>query len=371
MAWYRTGTASFTNGSTAVTGAGTTWIGNIAAGEALLGPDGRLYEIAAIVSSTSLTLGSTYLGATAATQPYVIAPTQSYLRDLAGSAASLVSTYSASLAALTNGRFGNGAVATPGITFNLDQDTGFWNKAANTLAVSTGGVERAVFDSVGALGLGVSAPAEALHVSKAQAGATLIRVQNDTAGATAYGGYSVYHGATNKLQMLHMSTAYTTANQFVADGSVVNGGGVGGVSIAAANAAGDVRFYSGGVTERMRLSAAGNFGIGRTPTTKLDVNGSIALSSPTAVAVGTYTVLATDSTVRPTVACSLTLPAAASFPGRVLTICNVGAFAITSATANVCPIGSNTAGTAILAATSGKFAQLQSNGTSWITLMAN
>jgi hypothetical protein len=58
MAWYRTGTISLTNGSTAVTGSGTAWISNAAVGEALLAPDGKLYEIANIASDTSITLGS-------------------------------------------------------------------------------------------------------------------------------------------------------------------------------------------------------------------------------------------------------------------------------------------------------------------------
>jgi hypothetical protein len=65
------------------------------------------------------------------------------------------------------------------------------------------------------------------------------------------------------------------------------------------------------------------------------------------------------------------LPAAASFTGRVLYLNNVTAIAVTSASSNVIPLGSNTAGTAILAATAGKFAMIQSNGTNWITMMAN
>lgn len=263
MAWYRTGTASFTNGSAAVTGAGTTWIGNVAVGEALLGPDGRLYEVASIVSNTSLTLGSTYLGTTASAQPYAIPPTQSYLRDLATGAASLVSTYSASLANLNAGKFGSGSAATPGIVFFGDQDTGLWNKAANTLAISTGGVERIVVDG------------------------------------------------------------------------------------------------------------SGNFGVGRVPTSKLDVAGPIALSVPTAVGVSTYTVLGTDSCVRTSVACTLTLPTPASFVGRKLRVCNTGAAAVISASANVYPQATSTAGTAILAATAGKWCDMQSDGTRWIITASN
>ena len=56
---------------------------------------------------------------------------------------------------------------------------------------------------------------------------------------------------------------------------------------------------------------------------------------------------------------------------KVLFIKNITATAVISATANVVPLGSATAGTAILAATAGKFAMLQSDGTNWVTMMAN
>lgn len=499
MAWYRTGTVTLTNGNTGVTGAGTAWIANVGVGELFNGPDGKVYEIAGVVSDTSLTLATVYLGTTGPTQAYSIAPTQSYMRDLAASANSLITTYSASLANLNAGKFGVGAVATPSITFAGDVDTGLWNKSANVLAVSTGGVERVTVDAAGAVGIGMTVPVEALHVNKSQAGATLVRVQNDTAGASAYGGFTVYHGATNKTLLGHMSTAYTSANQFIADGSVLNAAGAGGLSLAAPNAAGDIRFYSGGTAERMRLNAvgklfigyfapansfasanipeiaveraqtytaisarsystsalaggvlvlghsksgaigtnvatadgdsfgfisyegvntslsytagayiggyqdgaagasfvpgrlsfftgtaaaiptekmrfdsSGRLGIGTlAPTSKLHVSGAVALSVPTTVGAATYTVLADDSCLRISVACTVTLPAPGSFVGRLLRINNTAAVAIVSATANVYPQGGSVAATAILAGTAGKWCDMQSDGTRWIITASN
>jgi len=66
---YRTGTASFANGSTAVTGAGTSWISN---GKVLPGdwikraadPESAWAEIASVDDETSITLKSGYAGAT-------------------------------------------------------------------------------------------------------------------------------------------------------------------------------------------------------------------------------------------------------------------------------------------------------------------
>ena len=100
---------------------------------------------------------------------------------------------------------------------------------------------------------------------------------------------------------------------------------------------------------------------------------TIAFQAPSLVNAATYTVTTTDVSLRfTTTACTVTLPAAASFTGRVLYLNNVTLTAtVTSASSNVIPLGSNTAGTAILGATAGKFAMIQSEGTNWITMMAN
>ena len=72
--WYRTGTIALTNGSATVTGTGTDWISGAAVGEGLLAPDGKVYEVYAIASATSITLGSVYFGSTASGQAYAIIP---------------------------------------------------------------------------------------------------------------------------------------------------------------------------------------------------------------------------------------------------------------------------------------------------------
>ena len=86
----------------------------------------------------------------------------------------------------------------------------------------------------------------------------------------------------------------------------------------------------------------------------------------------TYTVLSTDYMIRQTTAASVyTLPAAASFTNRILRIGTEFAGTVTSATSNVVPLAGGAAGTAILAATAGKWADLQSNGTNWVITASN
>ena len=139
MAWYRTGTISLTNGSTTVTGSSTDWIANAAVGEALYAPDGKLYEIASVASNTSLTLATPYLGTTASGQTYVIVPSQSYIRDLAAQAAELVNNYSTIYNTTGQGKFVDGTVSAPGITFQQDTDTGFYRSAANEVTFVANG----------------------------------------------------------------------------------------------------------------------------------------------------------------------------------------------------------------------------------------
>jgi hypothetical protein len=66
--------------------------------------------------------------------------------------------------------------------------------------------------------------------------------------------------------------------------------------------------------------------------------------------------------------CTVTLPTASSWSGREITIKNLQAQTVVSASSNVVPIGGTVAGTAILAATVGVWATLVSDGTNWIIM---
>lgn len=67
-------------------------------------------------------------------------------------------------------------------------------------------------------------------------------------------------------------------------------------------------------------------------------------------------------------ACVVTLPAAGSYTGRVVTIKTIQAQAVNSASANVIPRAGGAAGTAILTGTAGNWATLVSDGTSWVIM---
>lgn len=120
---------------------------------------------------------------------------------------------------------------------------------------------------------------------------------------------------------------------------------------------------------------AGNdrIGIGtNTPTAKLQVFGSIALKAPVTVTAN-FTVGAGDFwTISNRGATNTaTLPAASSNSGRILGFSTIQAFAVNSATSNVVPQIGGAAGTAILPATDGAWAILQSDGSNWIILASS
>lgn len=69
--------------------------------------------------------------------------------------------------------------------------------------------------------------------------------------------------------------------------------------------------------------------------------------------------------------CTVTLPSAATYNGRSITIKTIQAFTVVSASSNVVPQAGGSAGTAILAATAGKWAQLVANGANWEIIQSN
>lgn len=148
--WYRQGSVTVTNGSNVVNGAGTDFVSNASIGDAFVGPDGRSYEIAQVVSATDLRLVTGYQAATGGGQGYAIQPTQSFARDLALAAAALLNTFAAVRDGVGQGLFSDGSAAAPGIRFFYDQDTGFQREAENAFSAVVGGARCVAFNPAGA-----------------------------------------------------------------------------------------------------------------------------------------------------------------------------------------------------------------------------
>jgi hypothetical protein len=117
----------------------------------------------------------------------------------------------------------------------------------------------------------------------------------------------------------------------------------------------------------------GNVGIGTsTPVNKLDIVGSFGRGAPVTKTTN-FTVAATENwlIMNGTATITITLPTVSDWTGRELMIKNIAAFTVVSASSNVKPIGTNTAGTAILPATAGSWCTLVSDGANWVTMMSS
>lgn len=69
---YTTGTVSVTNGSAIVTGVGTSWVGNISAGQTFFLPGGSRYTVSLVNSNTQITLTANYTGTTESGKAYYV-----------------------------------------------------------------------------------------------------------------------------------------------------------------------------------------------------------------------------------------------------------------------------------------------------------
>jgi hypothetical protein len=116
--WYNVGTATATNGSTAVTGSLTAWLANVKPGdEFYFIADARGYEVASVEENTALTLATAYQGTTGSGKSYAtkqIGPGWHLVTELSVAVADLVS---AADNVITNG------VGVPSDTEGNDGDT--------------------------------------------------------------------------------------------------------------------------------------------------------------------------------------------------------------------------------------------------------
>ena len=93
MAWYKNGQVTVQSGSRVVQGVGTAWLAQILPGEGLDVLDGRLQEIAEVISNSELLLVDAYAGADAAGVAYQIIPSASMTKELTRRVNALLATH--------------------------------------------------------------------------------------------------------------------------------------------------------------------------------------------------------------------------------------------------------------------------------------
>jgi hypothetical protein len=127
--------------------------------------------------------------------------------------------------------------------------------------------------------------------------------------------------------------------------------------------------YSGIAQDNVRINS-GNATLQTLTVTGATTLSGSTLSSAPVTKTTSFTLAAGENFVVCNGAGSITvtLPTASANTGRVVYIKTIAAQTVVSASSNVLPINSATAGTAICAGTAGAWAMLVCNGTNWVTM---
>ena len=301
MAWYRAGTATFTNGSRAVIGSGTAWSTNVRAGDEIIGPDSISREVETVTSDTALTMVEPYTGATAAGAAYKVKPIQGWNRDVAAQLAALINDYGSVEAALTVLAGNLGLGKSPNASAKLDVAGQVWVDAPSgdaTLRLLASGAEkgklavtsagRVYVESNGAevmtwlngnVGVGMAAPGARLDVKSQinltnSVGTSFPGVKGSVFGySTGYSALVIGATSGNVTTCIGVDPAANTSPSFTGNGIEVmfrNG-----VRFITPNTGND------GYNECLTM-LNGNVGIGTlSPAAALHVNGTLRVDGGT------------------------------------------------------------------------------------------
>jgi hypothetical protein len=198
-------------------------------------------------------------------------------------------TFTANSSSATNTNFdidavnAGGGVATIRFGRSSTVGTGFaWYSGTSTAI--------AALSSTGALTLLDSAT-----LTKTTNGTTQFTVTNSDPGSNAQGRFSISNGTSNFI-VEHNGTGMSTSAYNIANSGTLRSNGVGGLSIAATDAAGVIRFYTGGSTLRGTIDASGNLGLGTATfgTSAAKVLGLFNGTAPSTGPADTVQVYSTD-----------------------------------------------------------------------------
>jgi len=137
-----------------------------------------------------------------------------------------------------------------------------------------------VVNSNGRVGIGTTTPGDLLTVAKDQNAPSFVTASNYTNDTLAYVGLAA-QSATSKVLMMALPNNYIGGGGLLshfANRGLLYSPDAAGLDLVSGVAAGDIRFYTGGIfsaDEKIRITSAGLVGIGTTtPWAKLSVAGS-------------------------------------------------------------------------------------------------
>jgi len=194
------------------------------------------------------------------------------------------------------------------------------------------------------------------------------RLRIDSSGNVAVGAAP---SGSFKFEIVGGRSSFSApSDQYAVGARYVSTGGIVYFGATSSTATPDAAISNAAGSTLMTLQNGGNVGIGTTtPVNKLEIVGSFGRGAPV-TKTADFTLADTENwiIVNKGSAGTATLPAASSWTGREFTIKVITAHTVVSASSNVVPRNSTTAGTAILAAAAGNWATLVSNGTNWVAM---
>jgi hypothetical protein len=267
--------------------------------------------------------------------------TPSVVDDLSPSPESLIASYDAALQALA-------------------QDVGTLPPAVQTPVGDDPAIDNGLLSTVAEMQKQI----EALASAPSSTQGTITAVTG-TAPVVSSGGTTPdisMPAATTSVSGYLTSTDWNTFNGKVTSVSVVSANGLAGTS-------------SGGTTPALTLSTSvtGILKGNGTAISAAVANTDYVPLSTVLTKTADYTITNTDMWIinnKTGSALTLTFPAASSWTGRSITVKNLQAQLVNSASSNIVPIDSASAGTAILLAVVGNWATMVSDGTNWVIMHA-
>ena len=206
--------------------------------------------------------------------------------------------------------------------------------------------------------------------NKQPAGSYLTAVTADAplSGSGTSGSHLSIPVATTSVSGYLSSTDWTTFNGKQAAGTYVT-------SLTVTGANGFAGSFTSGATPALTVSTSitGVLKGNGTAISAAVANTDYVPLSTVLTKTADYTIANTDMWIinnKTGSALTLTFPAASSWTGRAITVKNMQAQLVNSATSNIVPIDSVTAGTAILLGVVGNWATMVSDGTNWVIMQA-
>ena len=172
-----------------------------------------------------------------------------------------------------------GTAAAPAISFTGDSNTGIYSPAADTLGLVTGGSERLRIDSSGRVGIGTTNPSSfggtATIVGASTSG--ILNVWSNDAGGGANAGGSIQLGGNDGASSTRGYTAIRGYKENATSGDY------------ASYLAFATRVNGGALTERMRITSAGNVLVNTAAVATTATDGFLYIPSCAGIPTGTPT----------------------------------------------------------------------------------